>query len=354
MRHAVGCGGRRAARRGARRSSASTRRPGIATELLDARGARRGRAESATRISPARCAFRATAWCIRRARRCACSSWRARAARRCARDVAVREIRRERRATATARRFDADVVVNAAGPSAALLTPGLPIVPRKGHLAITDRYPGFCRHQLVELGYLTSAHVMTNESVAFNVQPRSTGQVLIGSSRELVGWDASINHDDSSANAAARDRVHARRCASCRSFALGRGFVRRRRTSCRSSGAWEPTPGLWIAAGHEGLGITTSLATARLLADQIAGRAPAIDRVAVLRRRACSTRQPRSARVSADTVEIIVDGRAIRRDAGATRRERAAQRRRDRRSVRRRAASRARRCAAWACATSAA
>ena len=34
---------------------------------------------------------------------------------------------------------------------------------------------------------------MTTESVAFNVQPRSTGQVLIGSSRELVGWDASIN-----------------------------------------------------------------------------------------------------------------------------------------------------------------
>ncbi len=25
---------------------------------------------------------------------------------------------------------------------------------RKGHLVITDRYPGFLRHQLVELGYL--------------------------------------------------------------------------------------------------------------------------------------------------------------------------------------------------------
>src|SRR5581483_5048688 len=51
------------------------------------------------------------------------------------------------------------------------------------------------RHQLVELGYLTSAHVMTTESVAFNLQPRRTGQVLIGSSRELVGWDAALNHD---------------------------------------------------------------------------------------------------------------------------------------------------------------
>jgi glycine/D-amino acid oxidase-like deaminating enzyme len=42
-------------------------------------------------------------------------------------------------------------------------------------------------------------------------------------------------------------------------------------------GAWEKVPGLWIAAGHEGLGITTALATAQIVADQIAGRDPAID-----------------------------------------------------------------------------
>jgi glycine/D-amino acid oxidase-like deaminating enzyme len=42
-------------------------------------------------------------------------------------------------------------------------------------------------------------------------------------------------------------------------------------------GRWTDTPGLWIAAGHEGLGITTSLGTAALLADLIVGRPPAID-----------------------------------------------------------------------------
>jgi glycine/D-amino acid oxidase-like deaminating enzyme len=42
-------------------------------------------------------------------------------------------------------------------------------------------------------------------------------------------------------------------------------------------GRWDPIPGVWIAAGHEGLGITTSLGTAQLLVDQIAGRATAID-----------------------------------------------------------------------------
>jgi glycine/D-amino acid oxidase-like deaminating enzyme len=43
-------------------------------------------------------------------------------------------------------------------------------------------------------------------------------------------------------------------------------------------GRWDPVQGLYIAAGHEGLGITTSLATGRLLADDVAGRPSAIDR----------------------------------------------------------------------------
>src|SRR5215469_5749777 len=51
----------------------------------------------------------------------------------------------------------ADVIVNATGPWAPTLTPGLPIIPRKGHLVVTDRVPGFCRHQVAELGYVQSA-----------------------------------------------------------------------------------------------------------------------------------------------------------------------------------------------------
>jgi D-hydroxyproline dehydrogenase subunit beta len=170
----------------------------------------------------------------------------------------------------------AEVVVNAAGAEAPGLVPGLPIVPRKGHLAITDRYPGFVRHQLVELGYLASAHTMTTESVAFNVQPRTTQQVLVGSSRELVGWDASLNR-----------RVLARMLARAVEFmpALAATSMIRAWTGFRPAtpdklpliGAWPATPGLWIAAGHEGLGITTSLGTAQLIADLVAGREPPID-----------------------------------------------------------------------------
>ena len=170
----------------------------------------------------------------------------------------------------------ADVVVNAAGAEAAMLTPELPVVPRKGHLVITDRHPELCAHQLVELGYLKSAHTMTTESVAFNLQPRATGQVLIGSSRELVGWDASIN-----------PRIVRRMLQRARDFmpALANASVLRTWTGFRPAtpdklpliGRWEHVPGLWIAAGHEGLGITSALGTAQLLADMVAGRAPALD-----------------------------------------------------------------------------
>ena len=172
--------------------------------------------------------------------------------------------------------LEAEVIVNAAGAEAARLTPSLPIVPRKGHLAITDRHAGFCRHQLVELGYLASAHAMINESVAFNVQPRSTSQVLIGSSRELVGWDGSTNR-----------RVLRRMLDRALHFmpALADLSVVRTWTGFRPAtsdglpliGACSANAGLWIAAGHEGLGITSAVGTAQLLAELVAGRPTAID-----------------------------------------------------------------------------
>ena len=178
--------------------------------------------------------------------------------------------------TAGGKTLRADVVVNAAGAEASRLTAGLPIVPRKGHLVITDRFPGFCRHQIVELGYLTSAHTLTAASVAFNVQPRKTGQLLIGSSRELVGWNAAVNPS-----------ILRRMLARAAEFlpGLARLSAIRTWTGFRPAtpdklpiiGPWPAVPGLWIAAGHEGLGISTSLATAAILSDRILGRPPAID-----------------------------------------------------------------------------
>jgi len=170
----------------------------------------------------------------------------------------------------------AEHVVNAAGARVAQLTPEIPIEPRKGHLVITDRYPGFCRHQLVELGYLESAHTMTAESVAFNVQPRRTGQLLIGSSRELVGWDRSINHGIVG-DMLRRAGEFIPRLADLFALRVWVGFRPAIADHLPLIGRWPLGRGLWVAAGHEGLGITMALATGRLLADQIVERPSVID-----------------------------------------------------------------------------
>lgn len=174
-------------------------------------------------------------------------------------------------------RFSAGIVVNAAGTWASELMPGIDIKKRKGHLIITDRYHGCVRHQLVELGYLKSAHALTADSVAFNVQPRKTGQILIGSSRQFGAEDTEIDH-------AVLQRMVQRACEYMP--ALRQASAVRTWTGFRAAtgdklpliGPWSEDPSIFLATGHEGLGITTSLGTARLLVDQITGRPSAIPR----------------------------------------------------------------------------
>ena len=167
------------------------------------------------------------------------------------------------------------LAVNAAGASAPELAPELAVQKRKGHLVITDRYPGFVRHQLVELGYLESAHSASSDSVAFNVQPRRTGQLLIGSSRQYGVGDARMD-------AAMTRRMLERACSympRLGALAAIRGWTGFRPATADNLPLIGPSreqPDVWVAAGHEGLGITTSLATGRLIADQIAGRPAAI------------------------------------------------------------------------------
>jgi glycine/D-amino acid oxidase-like deaminating enzyme len=169
----------------------------------------------------------------------------------------------------------AGVTVNAAGAWSPALTAGLPIRPRKGHLAITDRYPGFIRHQLVELGYLKSAHGSDAESVAFNAQPRATGQVLIGSSRQF-GVESSGIDRPLLGKMIQRAIEYMPELAELSTIRTWTGFRAATEDKLPLIGPHPTIPNLYLATGHEGLGITTSLGTARLLADQILNREPAI------------------------------------------------------------------------------
>ena len=169
----------------------------------------------------------------------------------------------------------AGLVVNSAGSASPVLTRGLEVKKRKGHLVITDRYPNFVRHQLVELGYLKSAHSMTSESVAFNVQPRKTGQLLIGSSRQF-GVDDS--HVDNAIVTRMLERAveYLPGLGKLSSLRAWTGFRAATPDKLPLIGPDAEHERLYLATGHEGLGITTSLATAKLLVDQIVNRESAI------------------------------------------------------------------------------
>jgi D-hydroxyproline dehydrogenase subunit beta len=172
--------------------------------------------------------------------------------------------------------ISAGLSVCATGTWATALFPSLAVRPRKGHLAITDRYPGFVRRQLVELGYLKSAHGAARESVAFNVQPRSTGQLLIGSSRQFDQTHASIDQPILR-RMLQRALEYMPGLARLQVIRAWTGFRAATEDSLPVIGECPGRPGVYLATGHEGLGITTSLGTAQLLADLVMRRKPAID-----------------------------------------------------------------------------
>jgi glycine/D-amino acid oxidase-like deaminating enzyme len=173
----------------------------------------------------------------------------------------------------------ADLTVVAAGLQATELLPELPLRPRRGQLVITERMgdlPGArVRHQLIELGYLKSAHGSDEDSVAFNVQPRATGQLLIGSSRQFsspasgepgreIDWpllrrmlDRAVDYLPGLRHAAALRVWTGVRAASPDHLPI--------------IGAHPEREGVYLAVGHEGLGITTALGTAEVLDAQLGG-----------------------------------------------------------------------------------
>ena len=171
--------------------------------------------------------------------------------------------------------LSAAIIVNAAGAWSPTLTSGIDVKKRKGHLVITDRYPGFIRHQLVELGYLKSAHSVSADSVAFNVQPRKNGQMLIGSSRQFGAEHKDVDQEIM-CRMLKRAQEYLPALAQTSAIRAWTGFRAATPDKLPLIGPWPPDPSIYLATGHEGLGIATSLATARLLADQLTGKSSPI------------------------------------------------------------------------------
>lgn len=172
--------------------------------------------------------------------------------------------------------IQAPAIIVANGLHCPDLLPEVPLQAKKGHLLITERLPVKIHHQLVELGYSDSAHASEGTSVAFNVQPRPTGQLLIGSSRQFDDTDAAVN-PSVLAQMLARAQMFLPSLANLTALRSWTGARAASPDGMPLLGPHPKRPGVWLAVGHEGLGVTTALASAALLSAQLQNHQPPFD-----------------------------------------------------------------------------
>ncbi|CCP01583.1 FAD dependent oxidoreductase [Erwinia amylovora Ea644] len=162
------------------------------------------------------------------------------------------------------RQYRARHIVLANGIQATELSPELPLVPKKGHLLITDRYPHGITRTLVELGYVTSVHHATGPSAACNIQPRPTGQLLIGATRQFDSVDHAVEPWMLS-KMVRRACEYVPAVKKMNAIRTWTGFRAASPDGLPLIGRYPGRSGLWLAVGHEGLGVTTATATADLI-----------------------------------------------------------------------------------------
>jgi len=177
--------------------------------------------------------------------------------------------------------FSAGSVVNCtgtwAGELAALAGVNVPVLPRRGFVMVTEPLPPMVHHKVYAAEYIDN--VGSSEAglqASPVVEGTPSGTILIGSTRERVGFDRAV-----STNAL---RLLAGNAVALFPFLEHVKAIRHYhgfRPYCPDHlpviGHDERAPGLWHAAGHEGAGIGLSAGTGKLLAQALSGQAPDLD-----------------------------------------------------------------------------
>lgn len=166
-------------------------------------------------------------------------------------------------------------LVLAAGWQSPALLPGLPVRPRKGPIALTAPRPGWIRHNLSEIGYMAETRSTAGDSISLVVQPRASGRFLLGATRQYAGPSTEV---DPGVIGKLLETVH-RYVPGFRDLAIERTWAGLRPAGPDSVpiiGAWPTRPSVFVATGHEGIGITSSLATGRLIAELVVGVPPSL------------------------------------------------------------------------------
>ncbi|QYM76725.1 FAD-binding oxidoreductase [Leucobacter luti] len=174
--------------------------------------------------------------------------------------------------------FSAAHTVNATGTWAseigAMAGVSVPVLPRRGFVLVTEPLPPMVRHKVYAAEYVDNVG-SSDEGLQASpvVEGTPAGTILIGSSRERVGFDDRVSQ--TALRTIAQNAIELfpflERTRILRHY---HGF----RPYCPDHlpviGHDPRAPGLWHAAGHEGAGIGLSAGTGKLLAQALSGAEP--------------------------------------------------------------------------------
>lgn len=153
-------------------------------------------------------------------------------------------------------------------------TAALPVVPRKGHILVVEGYRPVIHTQILGMNYLAQLKPETGQSqqgeqrdmgIGLSLTQSRSGRLLIGASRELVGFDAPV----SAPVVEAIQQNALRFFPGLQDIVISRvatGFRPFTPDGLPILDAPPQHPGLFIATGHEGSGITLAPVTGKILA----------------------------------------------------------------------------------------
>ena len=177
--------------------------------------------------------------------------------------------------------FKAPIIINAtgtwAGELAEMAGSHLPIAPRKGFILVTEPTEKYVFHKVYDSDYVTNvASSDADLQTSTVVEGTRSGTILIGASRERIGFDGSMNYEILRRLAAQATSLFPvlRDVQLLRAY---RGFRPYAPDHLPVIGEDSKVRGLWHSAGHEGAGIGLAPGSAALITDAILGRGSFMD-----------------------------------------------------------------------------
>ena len=178
--------------------------------------------------------------------------------------------------------IETHTVVNAAGANAPeignMLDIDIPIRPKRGQLLVTEARPGLLKPCLLTASYIAAKHNSPSKnknSGGLSIDQTHNGNLLLGSTRELVGYDKRNTADGLKQIASRAVRI----LPDLKEMMLIRAFAGLR--PCTPDGLpilgkVEKIKGFIMAAGHEGDGIALSAITGKLISELIINGEPTV------------------------------------------------------------------------------